>query len=48
LSIFSEKVEGEINYILKCHGLYGDRTSLDIRIIRKEILEAIEKMYGRE
>ena len=44
----SEELEEQIDYVLKCHGLYGDRNSYDIRIIRKEILEEIEKMYGGE
>ncbi len=44
----SEELEEQIDYVLKCHGLYGCRNSYDIRIIRKEILEEIEKMYGSE
>ena len=44
----SEELEEQIDYVLKCHGLYGCRNSYDVRIIRKEILEEIEKMYGSE
>lgn len=44
----SEELEEQIDYVLKCHGLYGCRKAYDVRIIRKEILEEIEKMYGSE